>query len=1214
MNTKTFAQTARRILMEGVAQKLLYWGFTPEGEVVEEPVSVSGGYSFRGKVIDDATLPALWRKLRSAIGKKGMEVIVEEAAYTWFNRMMALRIMAKNDYEEHQLSYVEGMENTPIILQRARQGEYSFLNATEQERLQKIIGDYNKDTEAFALLLVGYCHNHQTLNSVFGKLDDYTELLLPDNILQESGFLHLLNTTDAISDEEYKKVELIGWLYQFYISERKDEVFASFKKNKKAEAKDIPAATQIFTPNWIVKYMVENTAGKLWLDKNPDSPLKKNMKYLVENDSDGQNEALINDIEDLTLIDPACGSGHILVEGFDLLYQMYMEEYYTPEEAVESILTKNLFGLDIDDRAAQLATFAILLKAAQQYRDIFTKGWMPQVYAMPEAQDFTEQEVLDFLGADGEEYVEELSDALLLMKQAKNLGSVMKLQLSADAQSFIESRFKDLQNNPSTDINVVAVFQKIKVYIPVLLIMTKKYSSVVANPPYMGSGTMNANLKNYVTKNYKNSKSDLCTVFIEALPLYSIIKGKFAFIVPPSWMFLSSFEKLRNQIVTSQSLDSLLHLSRGIFGADFGSVSAVITKCKPKPTQSGVYFRLVERTFQEFYHSHLEKLFLSSKGDISFKYNFKKYTKDSPSIFHSEEGLRIYYPNISQNHFSKLPGSPIAYWVSDKLVSIFEKNETLKSYGKGVKGLDTGKDALFLRLWWEVSLTNTFLNNEETPKWFSYHKGGTFRRWYGNKLFIVNWENNGVDIHSHHNLPLSYRGAPVRAKQYYFEEGIEWSRISSSKIGLRLMSSSIFGGASQAAFLIDNSFNNYFLGLLNTELVSEVLKLLNPTLVFQGGDINRIPIIIENSYRPKIEKLVDEAIQITKSDWDASEFSWDFRKSPLLNGNSTLTVSYNTWHEKVREDFFQLHSNEEEINRIFIDIYGLQEELTPEVRLKDITILQEELDRKQLEQDEKVLRKQGLGISRKDQDLPLVPENYSLPIDKAEVMQQFISYAIGLFMGRYRLDKAGLNIAHPNPTAEELATYTYKHGEVEIDEDAILPLMGNNCNFPDDAILHINGLLDTIWGHEVRTENINFIQECLNKDLDKFLVKDFYKYHCKMYKKKPIYWLFSSKKGAFQVLVYMHRINEFTAEKIRANYLLEHLKQLRGEQTLLQSNESSLNTQEARKLEQLRKDIIECEEYDMELKNIADQQIKIDLDDGVTVNYKKFEKVVAKIK
>jgi hypothetical protein len=498
MNTKTFAQQARRSLIDGVAKKLLYWGFDTKGNIIETPQKVSGGFSFRGDVFDDPNVLRLWESLKTAVQHKSIEVVVEEAAYTWFNRIMALRIMAKNDYEPALLINAEGLEHTPVLLQKARQGQYSFLNKKEQERLKKIIGDYSKDQEAFSMLLIGYCHSNTMLNNVFGKIDDYTELLLPDNMLQDSGFLHLLNTTDAISDSEYQEVELIGWLYQFYISEKKDDLFKSFKKGKKAEAKDIPAATQIFTPNWIVKYMVQNTAGKIWLDKKPNSPLKTSMKYLVENDHDNTNESIINNVEELTLIDPAAGSGHILVEGFDLLYQMYMEEYYTPEEAVESILKNNLFGLDIDDRAAQLATFAILLKSAKYYRDIFSKGWLPNVYSMPEEKTFSPQEIKDFLGTDGIAHIEELDTALRLMKQAKNLGSVIKLSVSEDARKFIETSFKDLSKTEYRDINIEGVYQNIKTYIPVLLILTNKYSSVVANPPYMGRANMNSNLIEYI--------------------------------------------------------------------------------------------------------------------------------------------------------------------------------------------------------------------------------------------------------------------------------------------------------------------------------------------------------------------------------------------------------------------------------------------------------------------------------------------------------------------------------------------------------------------------------------------------------------------------------------------------------------------------------------------------------------------------------------------
>ena len=1172
MNTKTFAQESRNLLMDGVSKKLLYWGFDTNGNVLEQPNKLSGGYTFRGEVFDDPNVPKLWDSLMNAVEYKGIEVVVEEAAYTWFNRMMALRIMVKNGYEQPQLENVTGMEHTPVILQKARQGHYDFLNTIEQERLKKIIGDYSKDQEAFALLLVGYCHANKTLDKVFGKLDDYTELLLPDNMLQDSGFLHLLNTTDAISDDEYQQVELIGWLYQFYISEKKDEVFASFKKNKKAEAKDIPAATQIFTPNWIVKYMVENTAGKIWLDKHPDSPLKSQMKYLVENDSDGNSEAIINNIEELTLIDPAAGSGHILVEGFELLYQMYMEEYYTPEEAVESILKNNLFGLDIDDRAAQLATFAILLKAAKKYRDIWHKDWLPNVYAMPEVQDFSLQEVKDFLGAEGTEYEEELEAALSLMKQAKNLGSVMKLNVNEAARTFIEQRFTALENTDYRDFNIEAIYQNLKSYIPVLLILSKKYMSVVANPPYLNQRKMNADLKNYCSSYYPTTKTDLFAVFMEVLENISVVNGLRGIINQHSWMFLSTFDNYRINFLKNYSIESMLHLGSRTFEELGGEV-----------VQS------VSLIFKEKYNGN--------KGTYHRLISFNNVDKKHEAFLQKKNK----FENIDQNSFHRIPKSPISYWVSDVFYELF-LGDLLENIAEIKVGLDSGNNKKFLRNWHEVSLNltnfNAFSGEINEGKWFPYNKGGHLRKWYGNKDYLLNWENNGQAVKSEKN-------SNIRSKYLQFEPSLSWSLLAGSSFGVRYFKNGfLFDNNGRSIIFRNNEDQDKYLtflnGYLNSKLSYHFLSALNPTLAFQVGDLKRLPFRYLEVNR-NIEAYSENSTLISKKDWDSRETSWDFEQSPLLNENNSLEQAVQSSQEKVTEDFFQLHINEEELNRIFIDIYGLQEELTPEVALKDITILQEELNKKDMVALEDAFRANGANA-------------IELPIDKGEVVSQFISYAIGLFMGRYRLDKTGLNIAHPNPTAEELESYTYNNGQVIIDEDAILPLMGKNCNFPDDALQQFQQVLDTIWGHETRTENINFIQDCLDKDLEKFLVKDFYKYHCKMYKKKPIYWLFASPKGAFQVLVYMHRMNAFTVEKIRANYLLEHIKNINSEIKVLKGNASNLNTQEAKRLDTLRVDLRECETYDMELKNVADQQISFDLDDGVTVNYQKFEKVVAKIK
>lgn len=1188
MNTKTFAQQSRTILMDGVAKKLLYWGFSSKGAILETPQKISGGYSFRGEVGDDPDVLGLWDALKKAVQQKGIEVVVEEAAYTWFNRLMALRIMAKNDYEPSLIQNAEGLEHTPLLLQKARQGQYSFLNTAEQDRLKKTIGDYSKDQETFALLLVGYCHSNKMLNTVFGKLDDYTELLLPDNMLQDSGFLHLLNTTDAITDEEYKQVELIGWLYQFYISERKDEVFASFKKKKKAEAKDISAATQIFTPNWIVKYMVENTVGKIWLDKHPDSPLKSEMKYLVETDvsssmssraqSRDENaltdeKSIIKNVEKLTLLDPAVGSGHILVEGFDLLYQMYMEEYYTPEEAVESILKNNLYGLDLDVRAAQLANFAILLKAATKYRDVFTKGWLPNVYAMPESKEFSTQELKDFLGEEGKEYLEELDTAFRLMKQAKNLGSVMKLALSAEAYTYIQQRYQNLQKEEYLDINLESILQGLKAFIPILLILTKKFAAVVANPPYMGQKNMNAGLKDYIYANYPLSRSDLFAVFMETCLDLNLPKGLMGMINQHSWMFLSSYEKLRVNILDTYSIVSMLHLGSRTFEELSGEVvqTTAFVLENGRDIESATYFRLVDY-----------------KNVNGKEENFLKRNNE--------------YQNIPQINFSKIPGSPISYWASKEEINCFKTNN-IRRYSPARIGMMTTDNKRFIREWTEVSYSQICFEFSDrrkaansNTKWFPYNKGGGFRKWFGNNNLIVNWQFGGKEIID--NGMTSFRG-----KNFYFKEGISWSFINSSNFGVRYKPNGfIFDIQGSSSFPPTEGLFS-FTAFLNSAVTLKFLGLVNPTLSFQGGNINSLPYyskeILKNA--TTIDPISKLSIEISKKDWDSRENSWDFEQSALLNEAINLEKAYASWQIDVFQDFFKLHTNEEELNRIFIDIYGLQEELTTEVLLKDITILQDELKKKGLEKLESKFRENGAN-------------SIELPIDKAEVISQFISYAIGVFMGRYRLDKPGLHIAHPNPSAAEIVPYTYNGKTVTIDEDAILPLMGAQCNFSDDVLQQFNELLDIIWGSEQRTANINFIQDCLDKDLERFLVRDFYKYHCGMYKKKPIYWLFASPKGAFQVLVYMHRMNAFTVEKIRANYLLEHLKKLRSEETMLAANDSTLNTQEAKRLDQVRKDIIECETYDMELKDIADQQIEFDLDDGVTVNYAKFKTVVAKIK
>jgi hypothetical protein len=1190
MNLKTFAQQARTILMGGVAKKISYWGFDAQGHPTEEPQWVEGGYYFRGEAYDNAGAKPRYQKLREAIRKRGVREVTEEAAYTWFNRMVALKIVSANGYELPTLDYADGNQHLPQLLQRARRGEYTtYLTANEQGRIQRVLHDYAMDTAAFGILLTGYCHAHPLIQRVFGGIDDYTELLLPDDILDSNGFLHLLNTTDALTEADYQRVELIGWLYQFYISERKDEVFASFKKNQKAEAKDIPAATQIFTPNWIVKYMVQNTVGKLWLDHRPDSPLRQKMNYLVpSNESASPLPNRGGAGGGVRLLDPAAGSGHILVEGFDLLYDIYEEEYYSPQEAVEHILRHNLFGLDIDNRAAQLARFAVLLKAAKRYPAVLKSGLLPQIYAMPAPRPFSRQEVLDFLGDQGYPYENELSTALDLMQDAQNLGSVMQFSLSPDTRRHVAARWQQLENQAFRSFTDETLLQSLRPYLEVLMLLTQTYEAIAANPPYMGQKNMNNRLKEYVNARYPLSKSDLFAVFMEACLQLNTPNGLMGMINQQSWMFLSSYEALRVELLEKHHIKSMLHLGPRTFEELNGEVvqSTAFVLQKGNELQTSLFQPLEEKQTKD---DHRTGTYYRL---VDYQNNQEKESHFLTQQYH--------YTRIPQYNFRKMPGSPIAYWATNKMVEIFESFKAMSTVAEPRQGLTTSDNDRFLRLWFEVkkgaigfNIIDSQSSIETKLKWFPHNKGGSIRKWFGNNEHIVNWLNNGFEIKS-----LSPKSV-IRNPSYYFKSGMTWSAISSGIFAGRYCNNGfIFDSKGPVLFSRKEENLLYIIGLLNSTVSNTFLKILAPTLDFSQGPISKLPYTESEKIQEKTE-IVKYCISLSRKDWDSRETSWDFQTTPLGEKGANLPEAYQQWQQEVSRDFFQLHANEEELNRIFIELYGLQEELTPEVALKDITILQEELDTNALVALEPVFRERGA---------------VELPIKREVVMHQLISYAIGCLMGRYRLDKPGLHIAHPDPTEAELAPYAFNGQTVEIDADAILPLMGTAADFPDDVLHRFKTFLDVLWGEETRIANLNFLQECLNQDLEKFLVNGFWKVHGSMYKKKPIYWLFASPKGAFQVLVYMHRMNSFTVEKIRSNYLMEHLRNLRFQIEQLSNQTGTLGRDDAKRLDKLRADLLECETYDLHLKIAADAQLSFDLDDGVSVNYEKFKAVVAPIK
>ena len=930
---KRFATEARNILMQGVVHRFTALGFQPDGTPVEEPQLLGGGATFMGDTVTEDFYHK-WQSLAAAISRHGLKDVAEEAAYTWFNRLMAIRIMTKNGLIPPVLQYESPGVYVPLIVSEARQGRLPQMNEEERSRLMSLLDDDSRTAEQFSLLIVAFCHATPVIHRCFGHIADYTELLLPANILAEGGFVDLINHTDFIAEEDYRSSELIGWLYQFYIAEKKDEVFAA---KGKFTASEIPAATQIFTPNWIVKYMVQNTVGRIYLDNNPyETEVAQDWKYLVNPSEATPDDCILryDDLTDLRLADLACGSGHILGEMFDMLYTLYINEGYSRREAIEHIFRRNLTGIDIDTRAKQLAQFALLLKACQRDASFADCHCMPRVLDMP--QPYPDKEHLiralaDYIMADNGEAIAELADAVCLMDEADNLGSIMKFGLSERTRNILAVRTEEYEQQTMLGESVSGLLP----YMRIILALTERYHALVMNPPYMGGGNMNAVLSNYVKKNYPEGKADLATVFVERMPQLLQKNGRYSFIIPPSWMFLSTFESLRAQIIEHQTIDSLLHLSRGVFGADFGASSAVIVNAESKEAY-GTYFRLVERTFQEFDQQHLRMLFEQTLADHDFKYNFKEYTKDVISLPYSEEGNRIYYPHVSQQNFEKIPGCPIGYWVSVQIVDLFQ-NKLINQYAISNGQNITGDNNRFLRYFWEVSKKNV-----SQTYWALCARGGGFRRYYGNVDNVILWTN---EAQLHYKKDKICR---IISEDLRFKEGITWSYICSGNPSFRkLHDTELFEKAGTSIFIKDANILYSILGLLNSVVAKCLFEIITPTLNYQVRDVFALPCkseILDTS----IIKVVKGCEIISRTDWDAHETSWDFQENEIVRlskeqgeGSHRLSDLMDAYREHWTEQFLQLHANEEELNRQFIEIYGLEDELTPDVPPEEITILQQ---------------------------------------------------------------------------------------------------------------------------------------------------------------------------------------------------------------------------------------------------------------------------------
>lgn len=1201
---KRFATEARNILKTGIAAKIMTLGFDRKGNVAEEhrPQLMQGGTLWNGKLYTEGFYHQ-WMSLFNRVQQKGINEVYEEAAYTWFNRLCAIRILQKNNLCSPVLQYADAAR-TPVIVDQARQGHLPPMKEDFRQRVIELLDDDTKVTEQFALLITAWCHDNPIINQCFGSMADYTELLLPNNILTEGGFVDMLNHTEFITDEDFQSPELIGWLYQFYISERKDEVFA---KKGKFEADEIPAATQIFTPNWIVKYMVQNTVGRIYLDNNPyETTLQKKWQYLVEpyEKTPAENILRYEELTDLKVADLACGSGHILNECFDLLYDLYIAEGYGRGEAIENIFKHNLTGVDIDNRAKQLTTFALLLKACQKDVSFADAHCLPHVLAMPkpwnEEKNGLVREFLPhfFLGQENQTHVNELIACFDLMQHADSLGSIMKFELSDSTRLLVKQTVEYWHNQ---DFIPEAIRTQLSAF-ELILALTEKYHALVMNPPYMGAGSMNEVLSKYVKKNYEEGKADLFSTFMMLSIDRLVANGKYGMINMQSWMFLSSFEKLRNTLLNNYHIENMLHLGPRTFDELSGEVvqNTAFVIAKHKSDEGGVYFRLVD-----------------GKNCTDKKDMFLRALREHTS--------KVYYQNVFQSNFEKIPGCPIGYWASPNILRIFTSNLALSAVCSPTQGLATADNARFLRLWFEVSRSLCGFGFENAAsaarsglKWFPCNKGGGFRKWYGNQDYIINWENDGYEIKNFYDEKGKQRSV-IRNPKYYYLEAISWSSVSSN-IGIAFR-------YYPKGFIFDHAACNIYtknivetLGYVNTKLISIFSNIINPTINLFSGSVGNIPYLpISN-----IDKVVKQNIYISKSDWNSHESSWDFEANPLLTINENTHINkkieqqnneigeyiyidlatpksdslkwrMEQYKKKWEQMFNQLHENEEELNRQFIEIYGLQDELTPDVPIDEITILQQgEISFVPSEEGENAPK-----IMKWNDDV---------------IIKQLISYAVGCMMGRYRLDKPGLHIAHPEPTAEEIAPYSYHGRKYEIDDDGILPLMNSDCGFSDNAPLRIADFVRIAFGEETQVENLNYMEQCLGKTLEQYFVKDFWKDHKKMYQNRPIYWLFASKKGTFQVIAYMHRMNAYTVERIRAKYLLPFIEHLEQEIKKLDMRRAELTTKESKQLQTLQKQLDECREYHERLQVVAEQAISFDLDDGVVVNYAKFGDVLQKIK
>ena len=1177
MNTsklQAFATDARRQLMNAVGARLDA-ALTPNSNAqVDDPRA----FAFLKREIEQA-----------GDGEQGRKHVVERYAYRWFNRIIAFRYMDVHGFTGTPVVSPADLTSTnglPEVLAAAKRGEYDDntvfslrVNDKAKERIEGLLsGSIMADDPqglAYGLLLQSECRywNHnlpfmfESIGKEAGRVD---ELLMPADLLAEGSVLR--NAVEAMTpedcgvDDPSGNVEIIGWLYQYYISERKDEVMDGFKKHHKAGANEIPAATQLFTPDWIVRYLVQNTVGRLWVQSHPDCQLSKNWEYYIqpsEDDSAGTEDILrIQTPEDLTVCDPACGSGHMLTYAFDLLYEIYEDEGYAPSDIPGLILKHNLYGMEIDERAASLAAFALTMKARSRSRRFFRKQVEPNIQRIAPIA-FTEGEVAEL----NDLYQVNLDSAVWnTYAKADVYGSL--IQPSQELADLAASMPED-EDSVSTLFDPLLRGRAEEVFTQTKYLACK-YAAVVANPPYMGAKNMSGELKQFVQDRYEDGKADLFAAFIMRNRQFLRHSAMLGMITMQSWMFLSSFEDLRRNLLASSSMETMTHLGTGAFdsiGGEVVSTTAFTLRNSPS-SEKGIYIRLVDVSGDSNQADACAEA-INSDVDYCFK--------------------------VGQHEFAQIPGSPIVYWLSKSMLDSFAKNKALKEIAAPRQGLATADNNRFLRDWHEIDYANFCVNAASMQtalssgcKWFPTQKGGNFRRWYGNHEFVVNWANNGSEIRNFTDSTGKLKSRPQNL-DCFFLSGITWTAITTGDISLIYSPSGFISNAKGPEFFPDESIRNILLGICNSSSAQALLTMLAPTLDYSQGPVGSLPIPDFSSLNTK--KMVSELIHAAQADWNSYETSWGFQRLALLDSNQGAQVgdSLEDAVFRLREywDCMSEEQRQREIrnNELVADAYGVRDDVSCDVPLERVS-----------------LKRNVAFAYSKD-----TPEMRNKKFAQ-DVVKELISYAVGCMFGRYSLDKLGLILASQGETLDDYHA-RIPNPSFEPDEDNVIPVTETDC-FEDDIVTRFRRFLEVAFGKENLAANIAYIEQVLGKSIRKYFVNDFYNDHVKMYSSRPIYWQYSSQtnnKGAFKALVYLHRYTPKTTSTV-LNYLRDYINKIADIADGLEHSDRAADQKEAIKL---RKAILECKDYeDQTLYPLATRNLEMDLDDGVLVNYLRMGKAL----